>query len=317
MDNIENINIYKDTTFILMLESQKRNFVYYCILKNLVLYNNIAYAKIARVQFSKNKKRWYKLNNFKFISINYFDLIFIRKDPPINSLFTTITMMLEFYNNKKTLIINNPTAIRIVNEKLFTHKLEKFIPKTIIGCNKKIIIEVINNFTTAILKPLFSSSGDQIVIINKNDKNINSILEILTKKYKQIIIIQKWIQEIKNGDKRILLLNGNPIGSIFRLPGKKDFRANIHVGGIIKKSNIENNEYFIIKNLKSLLSKFNINFAGIDIIGNYITEINITSPTCLQEINETNKNNKNLTKKVISRIEKIHTNMLYKLKSSN
>ena len=191
--------------------------------------------------------------------------------------------------NKKVKIINDPSGIRNSPEKLLILKFPKIIPPTLISRSMEQIIDFTNRFSKAVIKPLYGNGGESIFLLDRNDKNFNQIIENFFKKNNEPFMIQKYIPEIKYGDKRVILVNGNPIAAVKRVPRKNDIRSNIHVGGSVVKTKLSKNDLMICNSIKSELLDNKLFFVGIDIIGNFLIEINVTSPTCIQEIKKLNK----------------------------
>ena len=211
-------------------------------------------------------------------------MLLVRQDPPFNINYITATYLLE-HLNPKTLIINNPKSIRDAPEKLYVTNFKNLTPPTVISQDVHEIKKYIKKHRNLIVKPLYEKGGKGIFKISSNDKNIAKKIQNILKKENLPLVIQKYISQIKEGDKRIILINGNPVGKMKRIPAKNEVRANLSQGGAAEKTILTARDKFICKKLKSWLRKEKIFFAGIDIIGNYLTEINITSPTGIVEIN--------------------------------
>jgi glutathione synthase len=186
--------------------------------------------------------------------------------------------------NSKTKIINNPKGIRNAPEKLLMLKFPKLIPPTIITRSRKEVEEFLKKYTKCVIKPLYGNGGEGIFFLNKFDKNYNQIIESFLSKSNEPFIVQNFLPEIKKGDKRIILVKGDPVGVIKRIPKKNEIRSNIHVGGKCVKAKLSKKDFHICQSIKQDLIENGLYFVGIDIIGGFLTEINVTSPTCIQEI---------------------------------
>ena len=211
------------------------------------------------------------------------DLIFVRQDPPFDIPYITSTFLLEYIENDVS-IINRPSQIRNSPEKLFLNKWKHLTPKTLISRNYENILNFREKYENIIIKPLYSNGGSGIFYLKKNDKNFNSIIEMFLEKSSDQFIVQEYVEEIKKGDKRIILFNGEPVGAINRVPSDNDIRANLHVGGVAEKTSLTERENEICNEIGPTLVEKGLVFAGIDVIGGKLTEINVTSPTGFREI---------------------------------
>jgi len=212
-----------------------------------------------------------------------FDVVLIRHDPPYNMRYLTATYLLELLP-PKTLVLNNPKAIRDCPEKLLPLRFPGLLPPTLISRSKEAIEAFWHEQGKMVLKPLYSCGGDGVVVLEPNDPNFTSIVELLSRSYPEPLIAQRYLPEIRQGDKRILLLDGEPIGAVARVPAADEVRANLHVGGTATATELTPRDREICSTLKPFLQEHGLLFVGIDVIGSYLTEINVTSPTGLQEI---------------------------------
>jgi len=211
------------------------------------------------------------------------DIIFIRQDPPFDMSYITSTYLLEYIENEVK-IINKPSQIRNSPEKLFLNRWKHLTPKTLISRNVSEILDFRKKFENIILKPLYGNGGSGIFFIKKDDKNFNSLIELFIKTETDPFIVQEYLPEITQGDKRIILFGGEPVGAINRVPSTLDIRANIHVGGEAVKTSLSKNDLEICRTIGPTLKENDLFFVGIDIIGKKLTEINVTSPTGFKEI---------------------------------
>ncbi len=322
-DDIRNLNefgIFHNTTFGLMLTACEIDAkVFLTESNNLKIINNKVIAKFDEVSLKQTVGNHIYIKDSKEHSLDSMNIIFARKDPPIDSSFISYMHMLSFVPhittsndpNKKTLIVNNPEGILGSNEKLYVFNLPQYLPTTLITSNKEEIISFLKTHKEAVIKPIFNKGGDGVFYLNVNDLNINPIIELSLTTYKTIII-QKYLPEIISGDKRIILLNGEPIGGIVRVPKEGEFRAHISRGASFKPLTLSKRDIEICESLKPLLIKDGLYFAAIDIIGDYLIEVNFTCPANLLETGEANK--KPLAKQIINwAIEEATTNQPVKV----
>ena len=219
--------------------------------------------------------------------IQYFTKVFIRKDPPFDNNYLNLTFILEHAKNFNVDVINNPVSIRNHNEKLSILNFKSLIPTTIVSSKAEEIIKFIQKERKVIIKPLDGMAGNGIFLVTPKDKNINVILETATKNGTKTIMAQRYLPEIEKGDKRIIVIKGEALPySLARIPSKGEIRANLAKGGIGKSQKLTAGDKIIVMGVKDFLIKNKLNFVGLDVIGNYLTEINITSPTGIVEIEE-------------------------------
>ena len=286
MDHISGLNFKTDSTLPIIYESQKRKNINYIFHPSDLTHKNnklFVYANSIKI-LSSNFKR-YKLGAKKKLLLDSMDLIFIRQDPPYNMQYISSMHMLEQLNSKIK-IINNPQGIRNAPEKLLMLRFQKLIPPTIITRSFEEVEKFLNKYKKCVIKPLYGNGGEDIFLLNKSDKNFHQIIENFINRNKEPFIVQKFLSEIVKGDKRIILVNGNPVGAIKRIPQKNEIRSNIHVGGKCAKIKLSKRDLQICASIKKELVNNGLFFAGIDVIGNFLIEINVTSPTCIQEIKE-------------------------------
>ena len=288
MDPIESINIKKDTTYQLMLSAQAYGHeLYYVAPGSLSINSCEPVGSISRIKLHKEKKIFYEKLEANKILLSKFDIILMRLDPPVNNNYIYITYILDMVKNKNIKVLNTGSSLRNYNEKLITLNFPSHIPDTILTCCKNELSLFKKKHKKIILKPLNLMGGKSIYLIDEFDKNFNVIAEDMTCSWKNYIIAQEYLHDAIEGDKRIIVINGEVIEeSVIRVPNNNDHRANLASGGSIKKYNLTQSEIKICKEVAKFLFEKNIFLAGIDMIGNKITEVNITSPTCLTEIND-------------------------------
>ncbi|MBD2363527.1 glutathione synthase [Anabaena minutissima FACHB-250] len=227
---------------------------------------------------------WYKLSQRPFLSLETMDAVFMRTDPPVNDSYLYATYILDYIDQNKTLVINNPSGIRDANEKMYALQFTNAIPETIVSADKELIRQFVAAKGAAIIKPLGNKAGEGILFLQSGDRNFNSIVELSTYQGRLPVMVQTYLPEAKEGDKRIILLNGEPIGALNRLSSGSDFRNNMATGGTVAKTDIAPREYEICSQVAAKLRQDGLIFVGIDVIGGYLTEVNVTSPTGLREI---------------------------------
>ena len=298
MDPLESLSLEDDTTLAIIEECLLKNYNIWHFLPKDVSYINgevMASSKII-LELNRDIQPSFKTSDLIRKNLKELDLIFLRQDPPFDMSYITSTFLLEYIEDEVK-IINKPSEVRNAPEKLFLNRWKNLTPETIITRN----ISEINSFRkkhkNIILKPLYGNGGNGIFFLGEKDKNFNSLIEIFLDTHPEQFILQEYLKNIKFGDKRIILINGKPEGAINRIPSEKDIRANLHVGGEAAKTVISNKEMEICESIGPELIQRGLLLVGIDIIGNKLTEINVTSPTGFREIQKFN--NINLAKKLI------------------
>ena len=289
MDPLESINIKSDSTYILSLEAQKRGHsLFHYLPENLIYENGRVSASGNVFKLFPNKKIFFKKSKTQKIFLDDCDVILVRQDPPFNMSYITATYLLEMVSDK-TLILNDPKSIRDNPEKLSMFNFKNIIPPTLISKNIEQCFNFQKKYKKTIIKPLYGNGGEGISKLEGTNTLLKRKILKLISRYKQPIVIQKYLKEIKEGDRRIILIDGEYVGSVARIPKKGSVTANFHTGGSAKKVGLVRRDKKICSILKPFLKKNKLFFTGIDVIGNYLTEINVTSPTGIQEINKLNR----------------------------
>ena len=245
---------------------------------------------------------WYQLYEITNQPLEEMNAVFIRTDPPFNIPYLYTTQILDLIDSDKTLVINSPRGLQAANEKLYAFNFPEVIPETIVTQDRLVIEEFVNRQGKAILKPLDGKGGEGILFLQAGDRNFNSIVEISTKRGQEPVMIQAYLPEAAQGDKRVILLNGEAIGAVNRIPTGKEFRGNMAAGGRAAQTEITARDREICATVAPQLQADGLYFVGIDIIGNYLTEVNVTSPTGVREIDLFNHTQ--LGKQVINWVEK-------------
>ena len=285
MDPLENLDLKGDTSFALALEAQKRkHIIYHFTPDELFLKNNTVLANICKLELSLvNEVNSYIYHEKKIELLSDFDLVMMRQDPPFDMSYITATHILEKLS-KKTLVVNNAFEVRNAPEKIFVTNFSHLMPETLITKDISIIKSFRDEFKDIIIKPLYGNGGQGVFHLQPHDENFSSILEMFFKQSNEPLMIQEYLKDVRNGDKRIILLNGEIVGALNRVPQKGESRSNMHVGGKPEKTSITKRDKFICDEISQSLREKGLYFVGIDIIGDFITEINVTSPTGICEI---------------------------------
>lgn len=290
IDDLDAIQTYKDTSFDIMLCCQNRNKpVFFFTIADMSLQNGVPIAAVTQLHLEDNTENWYQALKTKTMQLQDFSIIFIRKEPPFDANYAYATQMLDLVA-APTFIANNPNSIRSFNEKILALHFPEFTPKTLISKNMEKLKEFIEALTTAVIKPLDGMGGKSIFKISSKDPNTNVILETVTKNSQEFVICQEYLPEIKQGDKRVLIVAGEVIPfCLNRIPSSNDHRGNLAAGakGVVQK--LTDEEMKIAKAIAKVVIKQGLILVGLDFIGNKITEINITSPTCVREISRKTK----------------------------
>jgi len=286
MDSIEGINTQKDSTFAMMLEAQVRNHeIHYMTQNDIFVQNHQPYGNTKTLYISDRKTDFFKYLTEQTIPLSDLDAILMRKDPPFDMEYIMDTYVLDMAKQLGVLIINSPQALRDANEKFFTEAFPEFSPKCTISRNPKHIKSFAKTLEKVIIKPMDGMGGTSIFQTGKDDKNLNVIIETVTNNGTRTTMAQEFIPEITDGDKRILLINGKPVPfALARIPSAEDFRGNLAKGGRGEGKPLTEHDYKICDAVGPKLKKMGIVFAGIDVIGTHLTEVNVTSPTCIREL---------------------------------
>ena len=290
MDPVDKINIDKDTTFVLMLEAQQRGHeVYFMELDDLFCRGGTPEGRFRRLELVRATPH-YQLGEYSIGALEEFDSVWMRKDPPFDLKFFFVTHLLSLIDQSKCFVMNSPKGLREANEKLYALRFPEQIPQTLVTSD----MARLRSFMTElggemIIKPLDASGGSGVFYLNEQDRNTNSILEVASDNGRRLVMAQRYLPEIRQGDKRIIVLNGEPLGAVLRVPLESETRGNIHVGGQCVKTEVTGRDKEICAALAPLLRTDGLYFVGLDVIGSFLTEVNVTSPTGIQEINALNQ----------------------------
>lgn len=285
MDPISNILVSKDTTFAFLLAIQARNYeLHYMEAPDIFLKDGKTHAFMRRL-YVKNNTPWFELSNPSIQPLNMLDIFLMRKDPPFNMSYIYLTYLLELAEKDGLFVVNRPSSLRDANEKLFASWFPKCTPKTLVTSHKELLQLFLKEHKEIVIKPLDGMAGQSVFRLTNQDPNFFVIIDTMTSNGKQLVMAQEFIPAIKDGDKRVILIDGKPVPyALARFPAKGDFRGNLATGakGVGKK--LTERDQWICQEVGPTLRQKGLWFVGLDIIGDYLTEINVTSPTGVREL---------------------------------
>lgn len=286
MDPISGIKTYKDSTFAMMLAAQKRGMgLYYMEQRDLYIEDSTARARTYTVTVEDNTRDWFRLGEAHIRDLADFDAILMRVDPPFNMEYIYTTYILELAQRDGVLIVNDPGSLRDANEKMIINFFPECIAPTLVSRD----LQQIRNFTErhgeVVIKPLDGMGGISVFRTRKGDPNLSVIIETLSEKEARFVMAQEYIPAISEGDKRILLIDGEPVEyALARVPASGDMRGNLAAGGTGRGVELSERDRWICDQVAPRLKEMGLIFVGLDVIGDYLTEINVTSPTCIREL---------------------------------
>lgn len=288
MDPIQHINIKKDSTFAMMLEAQRRGHPLFHIRQgDLFADNGVAYASMNPVQVADDPGGWFELGDAVTRPLHDLPVVLMRKDPPFDMEYIYSTYLLELAERRGTLVVNRPSSIRAANEKLFTAWFPEYCPPTLVTRDMARISEFLSTQQCIVVKPLDGMGGAMIFRIQEGDANRNVILETITDYGRRTVMAQRFLPAFKQGDRRILLVDGEPFPhALARIPAEGEGRANLAAGGTGVGMDLTEREFEICAGIGPVLRDMGLMFVGLDVIGDYVTEINVTSPTCIRELDQ-------------------------------
>ena len=288
MDPISTIKIKKDSTFAMLLAAQARGWqLSYMELNDLSVIDGTAMANMRSLTVADDPAAWFELGDLTYEPLGDLDVILMRKDPPFDMEYIYATYMLELAEQQGVLVVNKPQTLRDANEKLSTAWFPQCTSPTLVTRNPQQILEFLQQQKDLILKPFNGMGGASIFRVAEGDVNTNVILETLTEHETRYVMAQRFIPEIDKGDKRILLIDGEPVPyALARVPAKGETRGNLAVGGTGVGVPLTDRDFWICQQVAPTLKEKGLMFVGLDVIGDYLTEINITSPTCIRELDQ-------------------------------
>jgi glutathione synthase len=285
MDPLDDIDIDADSSFALALEAQRRGHgIYHYLPNELILKGDRVLARARPLEVRREKGNHHTLGEAQVIDLATMDVVLMRQDPPFDMSYITATHLLEQIH-PSTLVVNDPAAVRNAPEKLFVTHFPEIMPPTLVTSDKESILAFRARHGDIVIKPLFGNGGAGVFHVTPEDENLNALLEMFTTFYREPVVVQRYIPEVREGDKRIILIEGKPVGALNRVPPPGEARANMHVGARPEKATLTVREREICMAIGPTLERRGLIFVGIDVIAGFVTEINVTSPTGIQEIN--------------------------------
>jgi glutathione synthase len=292
MDPPSAINVDSDTTFALMLEAERQGHrVDHCLPTDLFLADGVVHAQVRRAHLGRTLREPFVLGQSFDLNLETIDAVLVRKDPPFDTNYLWTTLLLEQLRGK-TLVLNDPRGLRDANEKLYACNFPELMPETMVGAQR----ERIKRFVTqvggrAVIKPIDGAGGEGVMMLTQGDPNQRAVIDAVTHNGTRLAMVQRFLPEYERGDKRILLLDGEPIGAVLRIPKRDDIASNLRMGGSAHVARLDADDLRIIERIAPRLRADGLHFVGIDVIGGYLTEINVTSPTGIQHITRLNREN--------------------------
>ncbi len=284
MDPLESIDIDTDSTFVLGLEAQRRGYaLFHYTPRELFYRDGRVFAKMRPVELRRAHGDHFTAGAPETVDLETLDVVLMRQDPPFDMAYISATHLLDRVH-PRTLVVNDPTSVRNAPEKLFVTQFQELMPPTLITYDLAEIRAFHREHGDIVVKPLYGNGGSGVFVIRRDDKNLNALVEFFHNTLNEPILVQRYLPEVREGDKRIVLVDGEPVGAVNRIPPPDDARANLHVGGRAEKATLTPRDLEICAAIGPTLRERGLVFVGIDVIGGHLTEINVTSPTGLQEI---------------------------------
>ncbi len=284
MDPITAVDIDADSTFVIGLEAQNRGHeLFYYHPDDLVFEDGRVMAQAMRLELRRELGHHCTLGTPELVDLSTLDVVWLRQDPPFDMAYLTTTYLLDMIH-PDTLVVNNPTEVRANPEKLYIAKFPDLVPPTLVTRNVAAIKAFRDKHQDIIVKPLYGNGGAGVFHVKPDDENLNALLEMFLGGAREPVVVQAYLKDVRQGDKRIILVDGHPVGAINRVPPEGEARSNMHAGGMPEPTQLTERDLHICHTIGQDLRERGLLFAGIDVIGGYLTEINVTSPTGLQEI---------------------------------
>ncbi|UIJ71546.1 glutathione synthase [Aurantimonas sp. HBX-1] len=284
MDHVSSISIKGDSTFALCLEAQRRGHtLFHYTPDRLSLRDGRATARGEALEVREEEGNHFTLGPTEKIDLASMDVVLLRQDPPFDMAYITSTHILDRIH-PKTLVVNDPASVRNAPEKIFVTEFADLMPETLITKDPEEVAAFRAEFGEIVLKPLYGNGGAGVFHITRGDRNLTSFLETFGLLFREPFIVQRYLEDVRKGDKRIILIDGEYAGAINRVPSETDARSNMHVGGRAEATELTEREREICRRIGPALKERGLIFVGIDVIGDYLTEINVTSPTGIREI---------------------------------
>lgn len=285
MDSLDRVNPDKDTTFAFIEAAQRRGHEsLHCLINGLGVREGRTFARVRSIHVAEKEPRIWLGESSKEISLDEVDAVFIRKDPPFDRAYSYATLLLE-HARGGPLVVNDPRGLRDANEKLYAMNFSEWMPRTMVTSDREAVLDFVSQVGgRAVIKPLDGAGGVGVLALNLEDKNARAIVDVLTHEGARLAMVQAFLPSVSVGDKRILLLEGKPLGAILRVPRADDIRSNIHVGGSVVPTELTKRETELVAAIAPRLVADGLWFVGLDVIGEHLTEVNVTSPTGIQEL---------------------------------
>ncbi|EKF72938.1 glutathione synthetase [Alcanivorax hongdengensis A-11-3] len=286
MDPIAKIKPWKDSTFAMLLEAQRRGWsLHYMEPGDLYVRDGRTFALTRPLSVTDNNDDWYRLSDAVNQDLADLDIILMRQDPPFNTEYIYATYLLEKVEREGVLVVNRPASVRDSNEKLFATDFPQCCAPTLVSSRAELLRDFVREFDDTVMKPLDGMGGSNIFRVRKDSPNISVVIEVLTQHGKTPIMAQRFVPEITQGDKRILMINGEPVPyALARIPKEGELRGNLAAGGTGQGRELSDRDRWICEQVGPTLKRKGLYFVGLDVIGDYLTEINVTSPTCIREL---------------------------------
>ncbi|WP_062014076.1 glutathione synthase [Aureimonas sp. AU4] len=284
MDHVSGITIKGDSTFALSLEAERRGHaLFHYTPDRLALSGGVLTARVESMNLRDEEGQHFTLGTPERVDLSEMDVVLLRQDPPFDMNYITSTHMLERIH-PKTLVVNDPAWVRNMPEKIFVTEFQDLMPETLITKDPAEIQAFRQEFGEIVLKPLYGNGGAGVFHLTKEDRNLSSLMETFGLLFREPFIAQRYLKDVRKGDKRILLIDGEPVGAVNRVPSESDARSNMHVGGRAEATELTRREREICERIGPALKERGQVLVGIDVIGDYLTEINVTSPTGIREV---------------------------------
>ncbi|MFM7144387.1 MAG: glutathione synthase [Alphaproteobacteria bacterium] len=287
MDPLPRIAIDKDTTFVFMLEAQARGHEsHYLDPRHLASLRGVPEALLQQVEVRRREGDHFTLGPARRAPVDELDVVFLRKDPPFDMAFFFDTHVASLIDARRTLVLNDPRGLREANEKLYALHFRDVVPESLVASDPRRLKDFLDELGgEMIVKPLDGCGGAGIFHVHRRDRNLNSILEFATADGSRRVMAQRYLPDVRAGDKRIVLVDGEPMGAVLRVPTEEEHRSNLHVGGTARRADLTPRDLEICRAVAPRLRADGLVFVGLDVIGDWLTEVNVTSPTGVQEIN--------------------------------
>lgn len=288
MDPVQSVNPAKDTTFDFMLEARSRGIeVYTSSIHDLSAHGARGSARAFPTTVRRptpDDRAHCALGPAEDRPFDDFDVIWMRKDPPVDDAFLLACMLLDRADPAKTLVLNHPASLRVANEKLWGLFADDVGPRTVVSARPDVLLAEVKRLGKAVVKPVHFMGGMGVMVFDADDRNVRSAIDLLTQEGRRVALVQEYLPGARTGDKRVIVVGGEPIGAVLRVPRGDDHRANMHVGGTAAKAEVDDDDRRIAARLKPHLLELGLHFVGLDVIQGKVTEVNVTSPTGVQEI---------------------------------